>query len=205
MKIIVADDHPLIVYAITHKIKSLRRGIEIESAYCYQQLFRLMEQSTPSIDLIITDLAMPGCVGIQGIQYIREHHPLTPIIVISGNDDFESCTQCLDAGATEFISKAELDTVFTSVISKYLSENKDNTVSSELSKTHEYLKHLTPSQKKVLHFISEGYSNKAIARQLNLSEKTIRVHASAIFRHLNVTNRTQAAIEYKKTINSLLN
>ncbi len=205
MRIVVADDHPLIVYAVTHKIKSLRQHTHIESAYCYHQLFRLMEQFTDSIDLIITDLVMPGCVGLQGIEYLREHYPHIPLVVISGNDDFESCTQCLEAGATEFISKAELDTVFLSVVSKYISVDKSSAASSIVPETPKFLTHLTPSQNKVLHFISEGYSNKAIARQLNVSEKTIRVHASAIYRHLNVTNRTQAAIEYKKSINSSLN
>ncbi|WP_105258910.1 response regulator transcription factor [Pseudoalteromonas sp. T1lg88] len=202
--IAIADDHPLIVFAIEHKIKDVWPDIQVESAHCYHQLFRLFEQKEQHLDLAIVDLSMPGSEGIQGVEYICKNYANVPVIVISGFDDFNSCTACLNAGAAGFVSKTEFDSVIIDLISKYLVVDSvaPSQVLPEADELH-VLPFLTPSQGKVLKQMADGLSNKAIARELNISEKTVRVHASAIFKQLDVENRTQAAVKYKRLAHAL--
>ncbi|WP_105190193.1 response regulator transcription factor [Pseudoalteromonas sp. T1lg48] len=202
--IAVADDHPLIVFAIEHKIKGVWPDIQVESAHCYHQLFRILEQKEQQINLAIVDLSMPGSEGIQGVEYICKNYENVPVIVISGYDDFNSCTACLNVGAVEFVSKTEFDSVIIDLISKYLFDDLPQS-SRALPQAHEpyVLPLLTPSQRKVLRQMADGLSNKAIARELNISEKTVRVHASAIFKQLDVENRTQAAVKYKRLAHAI--
>ncbi|MCG9695882.1 response regulator transcription factor [Shewanella sp. Isolate11] len=196
--IALADDHPLFVYAIKEKLKKTIKSITLEEARNYQELFRIVQRAEQSLDLVIVDLSMPGSEGLQGIRYISETYPSVPILVVSGHDDFSTRQSCLDAGASEFVSKSECETTLIesvcNMITEEFQEVEDNTssIESDIAKMN-----LTPSQKKVLALLSNGLSNKLIARDLKISEKTVRIHASAIYKQLGVENRTQAAIKYK--------
>ncbi|MFY8275386.1 response regulator [Pseudoalteromonas sp. SSDWG2] len=200
IRIAVADDHPLIVFAIEQTLMRTWQNLEIESAHCYHQLFRLIEQHKSQLALLILDLSMPGSEGVQGLEYICTNYPDIPVVVISGHDDFESCTKCLNAGAQEFISKTEVADVITNVVARYLGkDNAKRANQSNKTSADDTLQSLTPSQQKVLLLIAKGLRNKAIARELGISEKTVRVHASRIFKQLGVENRTEAAMKLKRT------
>ncbi|TKB47834.1 response regulator transcription factor [Thalassotalea mangrovi] len=197
--IVIADDHPLFIFAMQEKIKRIWPEVIFASASNYQQLFRILEQQEASLDLLILDLAMPGCEGMQGVDYITEHYASLPVIVVSGHDDFASRQHCLAQGVVDFISKTEADSVLLKLISQsvFADMKNINSINQDAPET-DLFPSLTASQQKVLVLMADGLSNKAIARKLDVSEKTVRVHASAIFKQLGVENRTQAAIKYKQ-------
>ncbi|MCE9680272.1 response regulator transcription factor [Shewanella sp. AS1] len=197
--IALADDHPLYVYAVKEKLKNIGDSTQIDCASNYQELFRIIQAAKDSLDLVILDLSMPGCKGVQGIEYIHTQFPSIPMLVVSGHDDFEVRQECLKAGAAEFISKSEPEQVLiNSICSMVLGEHQAFSATAEHDPKQDLFTSLTPSQQKVLVLMSDGLSNKLIARELQISEKTVRVHASAIFKQLNVENRTQAALLFKE-------
>ncbi|WP_105258991.1 response regulator transcription factor [Pseudoalteromonas sp. T1lg88] len=201
-QVVIADDHPLFVFALEQKIKAIWSNVVIHSANSYQQLFRLLSEKEEDLDLAIVDLSMPGCVGVEGAKYITDHYPALPLIIISAHDDFQSMNECLKAGASEFVSKTEIDTDIVKLIAKYLAEDQADI--EKILASHSApasLAIFTRQQQKVMALIASGLSNKAIANQLNISEKTVRSHAYTIFKLLEVENRTQATVKYQQLIN----
>ncbi|WP_349304666.1 response regulator transcription factor [Pseudoalteromonas sp. BDTF-M6] len=174
----------------------------MHSANSYQQLFRILSEKEEDLDLTIVDLSMPGCVGIEGAKYIADNYPALPLIIISAHDDFQSMNECLKAGASEFVSKTEIDTDIVKLIAKYLADDQaDIAKKLESPSGSGNLPLFTRQQHKVMALIASGLSNKAIANQLNISEKTVRSHAYTIFKLLEVENRTQATVKYQQLLN----
>ncbi len=201
-QVVIADDHPLFVFALEQKIKAVWPDAVIHSANSYQQLFRLLGDKEDDLDLAIVDLSMPGCEGVEGAQHIAQNYPALPLIIISAHDDFQSMNACLKAGASAFVSKTEIDTDIVKLIAKYLDDDlADIGKILDVPSASASLPIFTRQQQKVMALIASGLSNKAIANELNISEKTVRSHAYTIFKLLEVENRTQATVKYQQLLN----
>ncbi len=200
--VVLADDHPLFIYAMQEKLSHAMVSLQIDCARNYQELFRLVQRLEQDLDLVILDLNMPGSNGLEGLNYLVSQFPSVPVLVVSGQDDIDNRQTCLEAGAAEFISKSEEENVLVELVCKLVYGAHpvfEVGHSGQHEPSENLLQTLTPSQLKVLRFLADGLSNKHIARELEISEKTVRVHASAIFKHLGVKNRTQAAVLFKNS------
>ena len=202
MKILLADDHALVREGLMLVLRRLGSDtVMVEAADCDEALHIAAQHS--DVDLILLDIAMPGMDGLQGIGRLRERLPSTPIVMLSASEDPQVVREALHRGAQGFIPKSSTGTVMLSALrlvfagGVYLPPSvlcpanlptsdtpfRDN-VNDELG--------LTARQREVLALIVKGNPNKEIARALNISETTVRTHATAIFKALHVTNRTQA-------------
>lgn len=196
-KVVIADDHPMFLDGLQNAIMRQNRDIFIETADSYLNLFSVLDHFDEDIDLLIMDFHMPGGQGETGIFHIRQRLPDLPIIVLSAYDTIDIRIKCLEAGASDFVSKStnveDLVGIITNILDgTYVYPNQLKKEASQ-SLSANKISTLTPSQFKVLHLIANGYANKQIAVQLNISEKTVKNHITAIFEKLNVTNRTQAS------------
>ncbi len=198
-KILIADDHPLFLAGLKDALLNRLQDTYIEHADSYLALFSKLQDDEGELDLVIMDLKMPGAAGASGIYFLHQTYPELPIVVLSAHDSQDIRLECLQAGASEFLSKsvdinelvATLMRIFAGEYqfpSAYMSANM-----TAHNQQYERLKHLTPSQFKVLHLMANGDANKQIAATLNISEKTVKNHISAIFTKLHVSNRTQAS------------
>ncbi|PMI24285.1 DNA-binding response regulator, partial [Vibrio splendidus] len=150
-------------------------------------------------DLLLLDLKMPGANGMSGLIQLRAEYPDLPIVVISASEDASVVTQVKSHGAFGFIPKSSDMRELVSALNQVLNGDPffpeelitNNAACSDLA---EKLSTLTPQQYKVLGMLSDGLLNKQIAYELNVSEATIKAHMTAIFRKLDVKNRTQAVI-----------
>jgi DNA-binding NarL/FixJ family response regulator len=202
MKILVIDDHPLIQEALKHVLTELDASLELIQAHDASSAHAALSR-TSKVDLLVLDLALPGCNGFDLLADLRRDWPDIPVLVLSATYDRATVELALDLGAMGFIPKTANAGVLVDALRLVLSGGvfvpiecsagsgpfrpRAGTRSRELG--------LTPRQGDVLKLLVQGKPNKLICRDLSLSEGTIKVHVSAILRALNVRNRTQVVIE----------
>jgi len=204
MKILVADDHALFREGLRHVLLQFGAGVAvIEAPNCEQALS--LSALNPDLDLALLDLKMPGMDGFEAMSLLLERSPALPIVVLSSSEDPADMRRALEAGAMGFISKSETAQVILSALRLVLSGGiyvppalvRESAIRAQ-SHASAASSRLTPRQLGVLSLVVQGKSNKMIARELDLSEATVKVHVSAIMKALNAINRTQVAMTAKK-------
>jgi len=153
------------------------------------------------IDAVFMDLVMPGLCGEPAIREFTRHHPDLPVIVLSSSESPSDVRRVLNAGASGYIPKSATAHTVVSALQLVLSGNvyvPPLLVATALRADAadggaRSLSQLTDRQVDVLRYLRDGLSNKEISANLGIAEKTVKVHIAAIFKTLNVVNRTQAA------------
>lgn len=199
-KVIVADDHPLFREALSLALEKALGQVRIFQAGNMDELQRVSGEENTA-DLVLLDLHMPGVQGFSALIYLRAHHPELPVCVISANNNAKVILRAMDHGAAAFIHKSAsveqirevLNTVLAGDIWQPPETGSTDTHHDELD-VAERIGELTPQQFRVLMMLAEGLLNKQIAYELGISEATIKAHMTAIFRKLEVSNRTQAVL-----------
>ncbi|GLT20107.1 DNA-binding response regulator [Vibrio zhanjiangensis] len=195
--IIIADDHPLFRNALFQSVHMAISGANLIEADSLDGLLNVLCKE-PDPDLLLLDLKMPGTNGLSGLIQLRAEYPDLPIVVISASEEPSVVTQVKSHGAFGFIPKSSDMRELVKALNQVLSGEPffpEGLIYHEFgSDLTDKISALTPQQYKVLAMLSDGLLNKQIAYELNVSEATIKAHMTAIFRKLNVKNRTQAVI-----------
>lgn len=214
MKILIADDHRLVIEAVKAKLSELAPGIEFVLAMSVDEM---LAGASDDLDLALIDLSMPGADGQAHIDEVRRRHPAVPVIVLSGYEDPAVMRSALERGVLGFIPKAYSPEVMLSAVRlvlaggvyvppMMLSALPPGIVAGVAgaagspgraggAPTLDHLRNvLTERQVEVLELLSQGKPNKLIGRALGISEGTVKIHLAAIFRALNVRNRTEAVV-----------
>jgi DNA-binding NarL/FixJ family response regulator len=200
MKIILADDHALFRGGFALLFQQLEAGAVVLEAGDLAEAMQLAARH-PDADILLLDLNMPGMDGQAGIRRVSEAYPQLPVIVLSASENRECVEDVLAAGAVGFIPKSSSSAVMQSAIRLVLSGGvylppqllMSRMAGAASGPEHHAQARLTDRQRDVLRLLALGMSNKQICRELELGEGTIKVHIAAIFRALNVGNRTEAA------------
>lgn len=208
MHILIVDDHAFVCEGLKVTLTNQLDNVEVTTTERGEEVMSILGRE--EIDLIILDLFMPGGYGGFGlIGLLHERYPLLPIIVLSASENSTHIKKCLELGVTAFVTKsAPKDTLFEAIskamvgeqfVPKYLIESVPEVarVIDEVDSGADVeiiAELITDRQMDILRCISRGHSNKKIARELDLSENTVKVHVSAMLRSLGLTNRTQAGI-----------
>ncbi len=201
-EVLIIDDHPLIRDAVR---RVFEHGGEwsVSDAGSYEEtLDRMTKEPIP--DLVLLDLGLPGKFGLDAIRDFRNKFPDSPCVVLSGQDDSENVHGAIDLGAMGFISKRSSgDAIMEAiglVLKGYVVTPRDSITRPAPTKQpiNPMQLGLTGRQCEVLAQLVLGKSNKVIARALDLTEATIKTHILAIFRVLDVHNRTGAVMVVSK-------
>ena len=216
MKILIADDHRLVIEAVKAKLSELEPDIAFVLALSVDDM---LAGAADDIDLAVVDLNMPGADGHSHIDELRRRHPAVPVIVLSGTEDPAVMRGALARGVLGFIPKAYSPEVMISAVrlvlagGVYVPPMMLSAVPPGIvagvpapaaggaprgpapAQTLDHLRNvLTDRQVEVLQLLSQGKPNKLIGRSLGISEGTVKIHLAAIFRALNVRNRTEAVV-----------
>ncbi|MCS6786409.1 MAG: response regulator transcription factor [Thiobacillaceae bacterium] len=198
MRILLADDHPLVREGIKPLLLKLDAQAEIIEAMDYPSTFTAA-RNAGDLDLALLDLYMPGMSGHEGIKRFRATFPSVPLVILSACEQAEDIHALIAAGASGYIVKTSPGEIILNALRlvlcggvyippKALDEGVDRrTRAPEPSG-------LTPRQLQVLKELARGKSNRQIAAALGLTEGTVKVYLVGIFRLLRVSSRTEAIL-----------
>lgn len=212
MKILVADDHAMIREGVSDTLRQTFTDVTIHEAENASAILDLLN-AEHGFNVAMVDLFMPDTNGFSFLRKLCNNYPELPVIVLSASENPHHVAKALDSGAVGYIPKSASKDVMISAIRLVLSggiyipneirlpakhnglDVPDETGPADLKKS---IRNLTTRQLEILKLLAVGRSNKQIARDLNLSENTVKVHVSAILKTLNLGNRTQAGVLAEK-------
>ena len=199
-KIIIADDHPLFRQALLGTLRLKLTQTQWLEAQTIAELEQQLRDNNDS-DLLLLDLHIPGAHGFNTLIHVRNHFPQIPVVVVSAHEDHETIHKSMGYGASGFIPKSTPVEDIYNAIQQVLLGNiwtpeaySESAPMQDNNDIAERVASLTQQQYRILMMFAQGMLNKQIAYDLNVSEATIKAHATAIFRKLDVRNRTQAVI-----------
>ena len=203
-RLLIADDHPLFRAALRGAAIDAVAGLSVLEAESLDGVLAALDANR-DIDLVLLDLHMPGNHGLAGLAAIRAQYPEVAVVVVSANDDPRVVRRALDHGAAGYLPKSsgldELRDAIRSVLAceQWLPSSLRASVARAQSSQHDAelaarLASLSPQQFRVLTLVAEGLLNKQIADRLDVQERTVKAHLTAIFERMGVRNRTQAGV-----------
>jgi two-component system, NarL family, nitrate/nitrite response regulator NarL len=203
MKVLIVDDHAMVREGVAVLLQKHDPAMHIVYAKDGAQACDIAA-AEDALDAVILDLVMPGMDGLDVIARLAQQRDDLPIVVLSSSEDPQNIRAALRAGASGYIPKSAngdmLWAAFQFVMSGHVyvppllfEAAEDGAARSVEAQTQAALARLTSRQTAVLRLLVTGATNKQIALALGLSEKTVKIHVSGIFKSLDVVNRRQAA------------
>ena len=202
--LLIADDHPLFRAALRGAAADAVAELQVREADSLDSVLAALD-AEPDIDLVLLDLHMPGNHGLAGLAAVRAQYPGTAVVVVSANDDPQVVRRALDHGAAGYLPKRSgleelrqairavlaceqwLPASLRAAVQRAPSAREDSELAARLAS-------LSPQQFRVLMLVAQGLLNKQIADRLDIQERTVKAHLTAIFERLGVRNRTQAGV-----------
>lgn len=203
MKILIVDDHPIYRKGLVALLHQMEPHAALLQANDGAHALALIAENG-DLDVVILDLVIPGMDGLQAIAEFGKIRPELPVIMLSSSENPADVRAALANGALGYVPKSAAEHTLLTAIRVVLdgdiyvppfvllqTESSHQAALKIESGSNRPV--LTDRQIEVLRRISAGQLNKIIAAELGLSEKTVKSHITAIFRALNVVNRSQAA------------
>ncbi|QFT82344.1 Transcriptional regulatory protein DegU [Roseovarius sp. THAF27] len=196
MRVLIADDHDLLRDTLIAFL-SADNDMELGSASNFEEAKRRIREDA-HYDLVLLDYKMPGMKGLESLSEAIGLEGGQRVALISGQATREIAGEALGLGAAGFVPKTLPAKSLVNAV-KFMAMGEqyapiDFMKAQEEDEPHAMAEQLTKREQEVLKGLTEGKSNKAIARDLDLTEPTIKLHMKTLFRKLEVNNRTQAAI-----------
>ncbi len=203
MRVLIIDDHALFRVGLKGLLE--QRNIEVVGAAAHgAEGIELAEQLKP--DIILLDLRMPDMGGLEVLPILREKHPSTPVVMLTTSNEEKDLIKSLRTGAQGYLLKdMEPDELVgalrdiekgKNVVAQDLTDALARMVQGEtcIEDNDGPFSTLTPREHEILCLLAEGQSNKLIARNLGISDGTVKLHVKAILRKLGIHSRVEAAV-----------
>lgn len=197
MKLLIVDDHKIVREGIANI--AIREGIQIVGeADTRESAFAQIAATNP--DVITVDLSLPDGSGLEIVKWARRNSQKIGIVVLSFLDDDANLLASLNAGASAFVSKsAELDEILAAILSArkspltFTSKGLIRAVNSRIFKAT-----LTSRELEIIAKLPSGLNGEELAKELFITESTLKTHLNSIYRKLQVRNRSGAVSEAKR-------
>lgn len=218
MGILIIDDHPLIVQAVSTVIETLAPDTEVQSVDRVERIDDIAADAPPP-GLVLLDLTLPGISGLDALTQVRLRFPDASIVIFSAIHDAATIARALRSGASGFIPKTSPRSVLIHALQLVLDggiyvppdvlslldtadEEADAMDPDEVSEADrasvaagirdaDAMASLTERQRQIVELLADGMTTKQISRQLGISSNTVKSHVAVIFRTLGANNRAQ--------------
>jgi len=196
MRILIADDHDLLRDTLVMFLENAG-GIETEAVGTFNDAIARIDVG-PAYDLVLLDYNMPGMNGLVGLKSALVHEGGQRVALMSGEATKKIAEDALEAGAAGFVPKSLPAKSLVNAV-KFMAMGEQyapiDFMTAEVDQDGNPLAtKLTERELQVLKGLTEGKSNKEIARDLGLTEPTIKLHMKTLYRKVGASNRTQAAL-----------
>ena len=204
MRVLLVDAFPMVRAALTGLIEQHFAGAQVLGVDNAQAARAALAEAVPR--LVLLDLHVDG--GFELLQQMHRDHLMLPVVVISGSDETDDALQALGAGAMGYVpERSDLNTLVQALhlvlaggtyvppLKPRADEPPPAAPAAPTTPVPDWQElPLTPRQKHVLHLLTQGLSNKLIARELGVSVDTVKDHVAAVLKALGVSSRTQAVV-----------
>lgn len=207
MNVLIVDDHPMMLEYLTGAVGKALPDAVVRTASDLQTALERAREIEPA--LVLVDLGLPGCGGIDSVMQFRSAFPHVPTVVVSANDDTLSVRGALAVGAAGFIPKSSSPTVVVSALrliaggGRYIPPEALKPAPGVQKHDSEPQELLTDRQRDVLARMLKGYSNAQIAKELDITEGTAKQHAHAVYAAFGVSSRADLILaaqgKYRRT------
>lgn len=226
MKVLLVDDHPLILSALATVIEGLDDQVQVVGADSAAAARATLKEQQ-DFDLVLLDLQLGDASGFDVLVEFRAAYPALPVVVISASDRASDVIRSIDQGAMGFVPKRSSTEMLSQALRLVMSggiyvppmtlgheeARPAPVVNEKLQQIQQqamagaYQRHagldglaLTPRQTDVLALLLQGKPNKIIARELGVSVETIKDHVAAVLKALGVSSRTQAVLAVSQMV-----
>ncbi|MBI3157384.1 MAG: response regulator transcription factor [Burkholderiales bacterium] len=223
MKVLLVDDHPLILAALERVIQGIGDDVTVVGVATAEAARQALREDD-SFDLVLLDLALGEVDGFEVLAELRATWPAVPVVIVSASERTSDVIRALDLGAMGFVPKRTSNDALVEALRLVMSGGlyvppsmlglerapRSDEVDTEPQVMRPLAEHaqaaphqrvatlesigLTPRQTEVLALLLQGLPNKLIARQLGVSVETVKDHVAAVLRALGVSTRTQAVL-----------
>lgn len=212
--LLVADDHPLFRDALQAVIRGGLADTQLLEADSLAAAMAHIE-AHDTLDLLLLDLSLPDAVGLEGLKTLRSAFPWLPVAIVSAHQERQLVLDAITQGAVGYIPKSTPGEQLLSALEQILQGQlylpadimrrptaqrapaaasvSSSTALQDVERPGR-LPRLTDKQLDVLSCMSQGMSNKQIARELTIAETTVKTHVSAILRKLGASSRVHAIV-----------
>lgn len=194
IKVLLADDHRLILEGIRQALSQSDDVEVVGEARTGAQVLPLVRQTKP--DVVLLDVRMPEMDGLSVLELLARQHPETKAVILSVSSDPEHIRAALTRGACGYIVKSINPADLPSAVRQAV----EGTVYNVLGLPDQAERNdagdrvgLTDRERSILQALARGLSNRAIAKELWVTEQTVKFHLTNVYRKLDVRNRTEAA------------
>ena len=186
--VLLIDDHAMFRSGLKMVIAAAMADAVIHEAGTLQEA---IDNAPEQVDVVLLDINLRGLSGLEGIALLQRAWPHTPVLMLSSQSEPETVRAALARGAAGFVSKAETADHIVQTLAKVLQGSRATIPSLADAPL---ARRLTPRQCEVLDLLSQGLSNKLVARRLALSDNTVRRHVQDILEFFNVSSRAEAVV-----------
>lgn len=195
-RLLIIDDHPLFREGMIAALSRLLPGVGMIGAGSAEDGLSVLDND-PDIDLVLIDIRLPGMDGFTALRQFAQLHPTISRMIMTGSDDADDERRAIAEGASGYLHKSmDIDDVGIAIETVLMGDvyrhQRHRTKPARNDIT------LTLRQLDVLQLLTEGRSNKEIARTLDITERTAKAHVAAIFLAFGSANRTQAVMEAQR-------
>ena len=202
IRVLIIDDHTLFRSGIRLLLQR-QSGFDVVGE-AGNVLEGVKEAKRWKPDVILLDLHMPDVSGLEAIQILKEEVPQAEIIMLTVSEESEDLLEALHMGARGYLLK-NIETDFLiesirraalgeSVMSPQMAGKLADSLRNPVKGSANDASKLSPREREIIAKLARGDSNKEIARELKLSESTVKIHVQGILRKLNLSSRVQAAV-----------
>jgi NarL family two-component system response regulator YdfI len=196
IRVLIADDHMVIREGLRTLLDAAPDLLQVGEAANGAEAVLLVQETAP--DVVLMDLRMPVMDGIEAIREIKIRYPEVQVVILTTYDDDDYIVRGLQAGARGYLLKDTPRSVLFETIraaargeSLWTSELIDKVVTNLQEPQPIALETLSKRERQVTNLLAQGKSNREIALQLNISERTVKAHVTSIFNKLGARSRTE--------------
>ncbi len=196
-RIFVTDDHIMVRDALMKVLEFTKNNIVVGSADNGEECLRKLEEARPSV--LLLDINLPDISGIEVLRRVKANYPEIKVIMLTVHDDYAYAADAIKSGADGYVLKgSDVETLERAIEAVVSGEKFVVPAIQDLLRTKVRIdgsdEALTLREHQVLNLLAEGCTNKQIADELKVSEKTVKNHLSNIFKKIGVSDRTNAVI-----------